>query len=46
MSIKKGVDYNGLVRNGDSFFHQIYVFPFRATQSLLSLNPMSESVKE
>lgn len=46
MSIKKGVDYNGLVRNGSSLFHQNRDFPFRATQSLLSLNPMSESVKQ
>jgi len=46
MSIKKGISYNRLVWAGDSFFHQIYVFPAHITERLLSLSPMSESVKE
>lgn len=44
MSFKKAVDYDGMVRNGDSSIHQICVFPFRATESLLSLRPISELV--
>ena len=44
MSIKKGVDYDGMAWDGDSYVHQMYVFPSHVTEPLLSLSPISESV--
>ena len=45
MSIKKGISYNSPVWGRDSHFHQKHDFLPNITERLLSLSPMSESVK-
>ncbi len=45
MSIKNTVSHDGLVWAGHSCFHQNRDFPAHITERLLSLSPMSESVK-
>ena len=43
-SIKKPVDYDSPVWEGDSCTHQVYDFPSHATEVLIPLRPMSELV--
>jgi hypothetical protein len=45
VSIKNAHSYEGTAWDGDSLFHQNYDFPSHVTERLLSLSPMSGSVK-
>jgi hypothetical protein len=44
-NIKSVTRHDGLARSRDSSLHQRNVFLLRVTQCLLSVSPMSESVK-